>query len=151
MTDRPKTMPGMMPDDMPDAMPDALNEAELDRWLEELALEARHATPEPSAELYARVLGDAEAVQAGIAQQAAAVVPARPVETRPWWMTVLASIGGGPGVAGLCTAMVAGIWFGYSPPDALSTSIDLSVLGGSTIDELVADDYLAIDDFLVDG
>ncbi|SDN42878.1 hypothetical protein SAMN05216196_101509 [Lutimaribacter pacificus] len=98
-----------------------------DTRLETLFEAARGAAPKPSADLLARVLADAEAVQA-----AAAPVP-RKSAPRLRWRQFVDAIGGWPAMAGLVSAGVAGLWLGISPPAALD---DLGIAGAGT-DEAV--------------
>lgn len=66
----------------------------------------------------ARVLADAEAVQAGFDS---AAVPDRQPARRPGLLAQLgAALGGWPAVAGLAAASVCGLWIGISPPAGLS-------------------------------
>lgn len=91
---------------------------------------ARKATPEPSADLFARVLADAEGAQVH--------VDARISQSRPSWIAqVFKGLGGWPAMAGLATATVAGIWLGVSPPAPL---------------EMAAETYLGLDQtaYLID-
>ncbi len=74
------------------------------------AARARPLAP-PDA-LLARVLADAEAVQATPA-------PVRTVPRRGW-RPVLRAIGGWPAAAGLLAATLAGVWIGASPPEGIS-------------------------------
>ncbi|MDJ0629526.1 MAG: hypothetical protein QNJ44_14810 [Rhodobacter sp.] len=85
-----------------------LDDAELDG----LFAAARGTAPQPSAELVARVLADAEAERAAIAS---AVPPRR----RGRVASALAAIGGWPAAAGLATAAVTGLMIGFVTPDAL--------------------------------
>lgn len=78
---------------------------------------ARTTSPDPSDDLMARVLSDAALVQAfapGIV-----VTPPEPEAATSLWRQFLNAIGGWSGMAGLCTATVAGLWIGISPPVAL--------------------------------
>ncbi|MDO6728763.1 hypothetical protein Q4577_01955 [Marinovum sp. 2_MG-2023] len=86
---------------------------------------ARNADmPEVSADLLARVLGDAETIQAGFDN---APLPERKAAAlRPgFWAQVSAAIGGWPALAGLVTASVCGLWLGISPPSGLSDTAAL--------------------------
>ncbi len=75
---------------------------------------ARTAAPTPSDDLFARVLGDAEAVQA---EMASALVT-RPARVNPL-AQLFRVLGGWPAMGGLTTAAVAGLWLGVSPPVVL--------------------------------
>ncbi|MEO1779805.1 MAG: dihydroorotate dehydrogenase [Pseudomonadota bacterium] len=68
---------------------------------------ARRTAPQPSADLVARILAEAEA-----AQPKAAPTPERP----PWWRSLLEGLGGAPAIGGLLTATVAGLWIGAAQP-----------------------------------
>ncbi len=70
---------------------------------------ARAAAPEPSAVFLARVLADAEAVQA----QRRAPVPSRPAR-QGRWRGILAALGGWGAAGGLATATLAGLWLGFA-------------------------------------
>ena len=65
----------------------------------------------PSGALMARVLADAEAHQPGPVVASRQAVVAVPV-----WRRMLAALGGGPVVAGLACAAVAGVFLGYAGP-----------------------------------
>lgn len=91
---------------------------------------ARDAVPMPSDALLARVLDDAEQVQAGF-------VPVRPASRRAsFWAQISAALGGWQGMAGLATAGIAGLWLGISPPEALPV-LDLAAYAMGTDSALV--------------
>jgi len=52
---------------------------------------------------------------------------------------ILANLGGWPGVAGLTTAAVAGIWIGYASPDTLTGFTDgyITIGLGSDLDDFM--------------
>lgn len=75
---------------------------------------ARATSPEPSAELFARIVEDAQAQQAVVHQPAS---PARRGGVIRQWLDAL---GGWPAISSLATATVAGVWVGISPPEELS-------------------------------
>jgi len=80
------------------------------------ALKARPARPAP--DLMARILADADAVQAErAAASSCPACPARP-RARPLAAAIRA-LGGWPAMAGLATAAVAGVWIGIDPPSGL--------------------------------
>lgn len=87
----------------------------------EAVFAAARGTETPSEDLVARVLADADAVQA----EALAARPGAPVPSggRAGW---LSAIGGWLGAGGLATATAAGLVIGLAAPD----SVD-SVLGGN--------------------
>ncbi len=93
-----------------------------DAFLETLFEEARSARaprePGVPPELLARVLADAEAVQAGFDT---AALPERQPARRPGLLAQLgAALGGWPAFAGLAAASVCGLLVGLSPPQGLS-------------------------------
>jgi len=79
---------------------------------------ARATAPEPSGDLLARIMGDAEAELAARARPAAA--PAR-LPRRSLWQAFASAIGGWPALAGMVTATVTGAWIGFASPDSLNT------------------------------
>jgi len=85
-----------------------------DTDLERLFAAARAERPNPSAGLTARIMADAEIVQA-------AFRPA-PVSARPRrWSGWIAAMGGNGVLAGLATATLAGLWLGFAQPAPVST------------------------------
>jgi hypothetical protein len=99
-TDKPK-----MSSDGDDLFLDAFFEAE------------RADTAALSSDLFARILDDAETVQA---EHQSPDVPAKP--SAPWWQqSISVLIKAWPSAAGLATATLAGVWIGYSPPEAIET------------------------------
>ena len=115
-----------------------------DDTLDDLFAEARAQRAEPSPELMARVLEDA------LAEQSAQAARAAPTVSIGWFRGFLTSLGGLPGVAGLATAAAAGVMIGYSPPEALGT-FDFGMLSQQEAPTLEVDDFVALDDFLLDG
>lgn len=93
-----------------------------DRMIDDAGLEAfftaaRAETPVPSEGLMARIMADADAEIA--AREAAAARPAR--RARPGLIAALiGALGGWPAVAGMVTATVAGVWFGFASPDEVN-------------------------------
>ena len=89
---------------------------------------ARATAPQPSEDLMARVLADANALQ----PQAA---PLASVVKRPGWLSAL---GGWPALAGLATATVAGVVIGVTDPTSVGDiafysfddAYDFSTFGG---------------------
>ena len=120
-----------------------------DKALNDQELAALFAQPTPVDEQFLhRVLADAYDVQA-----ARAVAPVIPpvVAARPGlFKGMLEAIGGWPAAAGLATATLAGVWFGFAPP-TLFEGVTASYFTGSgeTID--LGDFMPAIDGFLVEG
>ena len=96
-----------------------------DDMIEAAFAEAQLKAPEPSADLMARVLADAETVQAGFERR-----PPRP-ETLGGLRAFFEAFGGWPAMAGLTAAGVAGVWLGVSPATGVSEAL-ASYLGGST-------------------
>ena len=82
---------------------------EQDEMLNAVFAAARDVDPGASPELLARVLTDAEAVQAAHGTPAAVV-------DVPWTAQLWANLGGWVGAGGLVTAAVAGLLIGLSPP-----------------------------------
>ncbi|SDI17337.1 hypothetical protein SAMN05421850_101889 [Lutimaribacter saemankumensis] len=92
------------------------NETGLETFFES----ARATAPGPSGDLMARVLADAEAVQAARVKAPARRGP------RVRFAQLREAIGGWPAMAGLVSAGLAGLWLGVSPPAALN---DLPLAG----------------------
>lgn len=84
-----------------------------DEALEAMFAAARSAAAEPSADLLARVLADAEAVQDGRAALATGPVAA-PRGGGGIWASILAALGGWGGAGGLAAAGLAGLWIGFA-------------------------------------
>ena len=93
-------------------MPDKNNS---DGFLEEFFQAERARTPQPSGDLMARILADAEA-EAALSQPVSVAVARRP----GLLATLLDGIGGWPSAAGLATAAVAGFWIGFVAPDVVT-------------------------------
>ncbi len=102
-----------------------------DAFLDSLFAEERSARAlenDVSSDLLARVLGDAEAVQA---EQAAPVFKTPAPARRPSLIAQIgAALGGWPAFAGLAAASMCGVWLGVSPPEGLSDTAMLYL--GST-------------------
>lgn len=116
-----------------------------DEDLDSLFAQARSTAPQPTSDLMARVLADAMAVQRD----------AMPVSIAAGrvglWSKVLAALGGGAGLAGLSTAMLAGLWVGFAEP---APFVGLaSAFGSGTTVEMPLDqvDLLANYDSLLMG
>ena len=101
--------------------------------LDDLFAQARVNDPVPDDDLIARVLGDADATQAGFA----AADVARP--SRGLWARMMDAIGGWPAVSGLAAATVAGVWIGVAPPATVS-DVTASFLGDAVNVPLVPGD-----------
>ncbi|TNF23246.1 MAG: hypothetical protein EP318_00725 [Rhodobacteraceae bacterium] len=91
-------------------------EAFLDALLDDERRLRSGADPEVPAGLMARVLADAERVQAGFVTQA---LP-QPAPRAGLWAQIGAVLGGWPALAGLAAASVCGLWLGLNPPQGLS-------------------------------
>lgn len=86
--------------------------------LEDLFATARSASqPHVSPELLARVLTDAETHQPD-----AGGFEAVEVRNTGRWQQFISAIGGWPSLTGLAAATVAGVWIGFSLPDAMLTN-----------------------------
>lgn len=93
-------------------------EAFLEALFEEERQARRPSGPEVSPELLARVMTDAETVQAGFDT---AKLPEHKAPPRPGLFAQLgAALGGWPAFAGLAAASVSGLLIGISPPESLS-------------------------------
>lgn len=122
-----------------------------DAGLEALFAEARANAPEPSAELLARIMGDAEATlvarDAPLAARAEhPVTRARRHVTRQvsHWANLLRGLGGWPALASMATATVAGVWIGFASPDSLNTLSGGILLPAST----TSSSYYDLEDML---
>lgn len=89
------------------------------RTLDDVFRAARDAPMEPSPELLARVLADAEAVGAALRPVRNQAGPPRADRLRD----VFRALGGWPAMTGLAAATVAGIWIGLSPPAGLQAGL----------------------------
>jgi hypothetical protein len=96
--------------------------------------------------LMARVLEDAATNQPALA------VMAKPKRSQGFLAGLLAAIGGAGGLAGLSTAAIAGVWFGFAQPAALTTVTD-SIWGSeaSTISTDSVNIMPGLDDYLIEG
>ncbi|MCU0828699.1 MAG: dihydroorotate dehydrogenase [Tabrizicola sp.] len=109
-----------------------------DDRIDDLLTLAARERPLPSEALIDRVLADALRQQ----QQQVAKAPVR--RTRPGLLSRLAAgFGGGPALAGLCSALILGVTVGYLDP----TSLDY--LTGTTIDAV--DLFPTVDAMLTEG
>lgn len=95
--------------------PQMKTDAEIDDVLEAVFAAGRTAAPEPSAAFLARVLAEAEAVQAGFGAAGFGAAERRPAPARQGlWSGVLAALGGWGGAGGLASAAMAGVWLGFA-------------------------------------
>ena len=85
------------------------------------------ARPEPGDALMARIMADADRVQA---ERAAMPAPVRPQRRRGRLAWLAAALGGWPAMAGLAAATVAGLWIGVSAPAGLTGIAQELIAGG---------------------
>lgn len=94
--------------------------------LENLFETARKTSPTLSASLTARILADAEAVQeAAIRSTDSRKTPKHP----SFWQRMIAGLWGWPGLTGLASAAVAGLWIGVSQPAVVGAFADAYFYG----------------------
>ena len=105
MTDFDKDTRDDLPGDIPADIPSELNS---------FFAAAKRETDDLSAGLMERILFDAKQVQEGIVVG----VPDRPA-AQGLFSGLSDLLGGWPAMAGLMTACTAGVWLGFSPPEAL--------------------------------
>ncbi|WP_343079706.1 dihydroorotate dehydrogenase [Ostreiculturibacter nitratireducens] len=92
-----------------------------ERMLEDIFAAARREAPEPSPALMARILADAEAVQAADTAQRAATI--RRNSRRPGlFASAITALGGWGAVGGLAAATLAGVWIGFTGMGALGST-----------------------------
>jgi len=104
-----------------------------DDFLDDLLAHARKSESAPDDDLVARVLADAEAVQAGFPGSPAAGSP-------PGLLArILDTLGGWPAVSGLAAATVAGVWIGVAPPASVE-EITAGLMGEAVSVPLVPSD-----------
>jgi hypothetical protein len=89
----------------------------------------RDAAPEVDDALMARVLADADAVQAAAAAQERTVPVTRSRGSA--FVRLVSVFGGWPGLAGLATAGVAGVWIGVSTPTILMQTSEALLYGSN--------------------
>ncbi len=90
---------------------------EMDLKLEEFFALARDDALVPSADLLARMAGDAAKVQAGFDQGAEVSSAPR----MSWWAQLFDDIGGLPAMGGLAACACAGAYLGFVNPDFATT------------------------------
>jgi hypothetical protein len=111
--------------------------------LDELFGAARQQPISVSADLMARVLADADALQ-----PIGATLPSR--KRRVGALTgLLAAIGGIGGLVGLSTAAMAGVWIGFAEPTALTSVTDVFVTSQTATETVNV--LPGFDDFLYEG
>lgn len=117
-----------------------------DQELDDLFAAEAADTPEPSQALMQRIINDADRVSD------ARLMAERPTKAaqRPGFISSLVSaIGGWPGIAGLTTATVVGIWIGFSPPAAIDGLAGYYLADNSYFD--LGDFMPPIDELLDEG
>jgi hypothetical protein len=112
--------------------------------LDDFLAAARADMPEPSEAFLARVLADAEAVQAGFQ----AAIPVSRAAPRGGFLSGLSAVfGGWAGLSGMATATIAGLWIGFAGADQLGT-VAASYIGGTdtlgTVNLLPDGDFFAL-------
>ncbi|GAA6179342.1 hypothetical protein NBRC116594_07800 [Shimia sp. NS0008-38b] len=115
-------------------MADKFDDDMLDDLFAAAKSDARQA---PSPDLLARVLADAEAVQAELAATPAAASVA--VQKTGLWQAFLAAVGGWGALGGVAMAGVAGVWIGVSSGTALMTNTLGLDLYGETAQTYLSD------------
>lgn len=110
-----------------------------DQILDDLFALGQSKTPQPSDDLMARIMADAQSVQ---------FAPALP--RRSAWASFFEMIGGWPSVGGLAMAGVTGIWFGVAPPATVST-FAADLIGTTVTVDLLDDSSSYFTETLVDG
>lgn len=109
--------------------------------LDDLFAAAAEQAPRPSADFMARVFADAEANQ----RPALAIAPVATPRASGFWARLVAAIGGVSAVAGLGTAVMAGVVIGYVQPDALlnlADSYGIAAASSESVDLLSGYDSL---------
>ncbi len=114
-----------------------------DEILEDLFAQAREQDPHPSDALLARVLADADDVQAGMQ-------PALIATPNGLWGRILDALGGWPAVSGLAAATVAGVWIGVAPPSSVQ-DLTASLVGDEISIDLFATEFAFDTGVSVDG
>lgn len=104
--------------------------------LDALFAEARRGDIPPSDDLFARVMADAAAAQPTPAVIARAGIPAR----RGFWLALAGLFGGGGAIAGMGTAMMAGLLFGVFQPAPVS-ALTTALFDGSAVSVELMPDY----------
>jgi len=110
-----------------------------DQMLDDLFALAQANAAVPSDDLMARILADADAVQA-----------ATPEPKQSLWRGLFDIIGGWPSVGGLAMAGVTGVWFGIAPPATLSI-LAADLIGTNVTVDLLDDSSSYFAETLIDG
>lgn len=109
--------------------------------LDALFATARAATPAPGADLMARVMADAQAVDAA---RRAPARRRRGLGLIDLWRAFAAAFGGAGLVAGMATAAAAGLWIGFAAPAPVA-ALAPALLGQETAADLdLIPDILAL-------
>ncbi|MBU2891126.1 dihydroorotate dehydrogenase [Celeribacter halophilus] len=117
--------------------------------LNALFAEAREETAQPSGDLMARVLADAEEVMAQReAEEAARLAAMRPKQRHPVMEAIIATLGGWRAVAGLATAGVAGLAIGLGAPTTVTALATGSYVSDSALGIETSDGGYEIDDLM---
>ena len=114
-----------------------------DEMLDDLFATARKGEVEPSDDLTARVLADADAQQQLAPQVSASTQPGL-------WAQLMDAIGGWPAVGGLVTATIAGIWIGVAPPAAVE-ELTATLIGDEVGVSLFPGELFLSDEGIFDG
>ncbi|WP_296425373.1 hypothetical protein [Yoonia sp.] len=111
-----------------------------DDMLDDIFAQARAVTPDPSADLMARILADV------VSPASEATLVAGP----GLWARLSGMLGGWPALGSLLAATVAGIWIGVAPP-ATVEDFAASLLGDAVTVSLFAQDGIFDLGDLADG
>jgi hypothetical protein len=114
-----------------------------DDMLDDLFAQATRVDVQPSDALLARVLADADDVQAGFQ-------PEQTSASDGLWARMLDALGGWPAVSGLAAATVAGVWIGVAPPSPMQ-DLTASLMGDEVSVDLFTTDFAFETGALVDG
>jgi len=106
-----------------------------DKILDDMFQAARSEMPEPSDDLMARVIAEADQVAEAWAQAEAVPV----VTSGGWFRSLLDAVGGWPAASGIVTAGMVGLVVGVSPPQTLSDFAEGYIYG--TSDSYLVDPY----------
>lgn len=105
-----------------------------EQMLDSLLTAAQSQVVEPSPAFMARVLADADVVQAGFNAPTTA-----PEATGFSLKAVFATLGGWPAMGGLVTATAVGVWLGVTPLTDMSDTVASYLYGDSALGGLNAD------------
>jgi hypothetical protein len=114
-----------------------------DDMLDDLFAQVARVDVQPSDALLARVLADADDVQAAFQPEQAATPSGL-------WTRLLDALGGWPAVSGLAAATVAGVWIGVAPPTSVQ-DLTASMMGDEVSVDLFTTDFAFDTGALVDG